>query len=242
MRTHGSDAAAPGAGEKLMEIYRRLYEHYGPQHWWPGDSRLEIVLGAVLTQFTAWGNVEKAMDNLKAAGVLSTHALRDIPEDELAVLLRPSGTFRTKARKVKALVGHLWQRYGGDLDRFLSRDTEVLREELLAIHGIGEETADDILLYAAEKPSFVVDAYTRRILGHLDLAPDQETYAAYQELFHRALPKDVPLYNEYHALLDRHAKDTCRKRPLCAGCCLLDICATGLRSPGLVDMPAGRNL
>ena len=219
--------AAGTSEEALLGIYGRLYERYGPQHWWPGESRLEIVLGAVLAQFTAWRNVERALVNLRAAGALSTVALRDIPEDELAVLLRPSGTFRSKTRRVKALISHLWRSYQGDLDRFLSLEGDVLRKELLSIHGIGDETADAILLYAAAEPSFVVDAYTRRILVRLGRSPAVETYTAYQELFHRSLPKDASLYNEYHALLDRHAKDTCRKRPLCAGCCLLELCPTG---------------
>ena len=211
----------------LLEVYDRLYQRYGPQHWWPGDGPLEVILGAILTQFTAWANVEKALSNLKGAGLMSTTTLRDIPEERLAALLRPSGTFNSKARKVKAFVNHLCERYGGDLGSLLSREPAVLRRELLSIYGIGEETADDILLYAAGVPSFVIDAYTRRIIQRLWLAPERQSYHAYQELFHQALPGNATLYNEYHALLDRHAKETCRTRPLCAGCCLLELCATG---------------
>ena len=223
----------------LLEIYRRLYARYGPQGWWPGESRLEIVIGAILTQATAWTGVEKAISNLNAACLLSVQPLKDIPETELATLLKPSGYFNAKARKLKAFIVHLWNYYSGDLDSFLSKGTVELREELLSIHGIGEETADDILLYAGEKPSFVIDTYTRRVLQRLGLAPEGESYRAYQAVFHRALPPDVSLYNEYHALLDRHAKETCRKEPRCGGCCLLELCPTGKIS---VDISNTSNL
>ncbi len=219
--------ANPTAKGRFLEIYRRLYDSYGPQHWWPGETRLEIILGAILTQATSWTNVEKALVNLKSGGLLSTEALRDIPETDLAAVIRPSGYFNAKARKVKAFMDHLWDRYGGDLDSLLSQETSVLRGDLLAIHGIGDETADDILLYAAEKPSFVIDGYTRRVLKRLRLAPESESYVAYQRLFHEALPHDPSLYNEYHALLDRHAKEMCKKDPICDGCCLLELCHTG---------------
>ena len=208
----------------LLEIYRRLHAHYGPQHWWPGESLLEIILGAILTQATAWTNVEKALANLKTAGCLSLKALREIPEENLAALLKPSGYFNAKARKVKAFIDHLWDNYDGNLEAFLSREAAGLRDELLSIHGIGEETADDILLYAAAKPSFVIDTYTRRIFKRLGLAPGSESYRAYQGLFHRSLPSDPSLYNEYHALLDRHAKETCKVEPRCGDCCLLELC------------------
>ena len=217
-------------GTILLDIYRRLHARYGPQHWWPGESQLEIILGAILTQAAAWTNVEKALANLKAAGLLSTQALRDIPEDELATMLRPSGYFNAKARKVQAFIDHLWDNHGGDLDSLLSGEALDLRLELLSIHGIGEETADDVILYAAGKTSFVVDTYTRRIFKRLGLAPGSDSYRAYQGLFHQGLPQDAPLYNEYHALLDRHAKETCKVEPRCGGCCLLDLCPTGKRS------------
>ncbi len=212
----------------LLEVYRRLYKRYGPQHWWPGESPLETVLGAILTQNTAWTNVEKALANLKGADMLSVQALRDVDEPDLAAMLRPSGYFNAKARKVKAFINYLWDCYHGEIEEFLQEDTEWLREELLSIYGIGEETADDILLYAAGKPSFVIDAYTRRILERLALEPsDGKSYQAYQRLFHRNLPWDVSIYNEYHALLDRHGKETCKKEPLCRGCCLLELCPRG---------------
>ena len=212
----------------LLEVYHRLHERYGPQHWWPGESPLETVLGAILTQNTAWTNVEKALANLKGADMLSVQALRDVADPDLAAMLRPSGYFNAKARKVKAFINYLWDCYHGEMEEFLQEDTEWLREELLSIYGIGEETADDILLYAAGKPSFVIDAYTRRILERLALEPsDGKSYQAYQRLFHRNLPRDVSLYNEYHALLDRHGKETCKKEPLCRGCCLLELCPRG---------------
>ena len=242
IRAQVSDGG-PGAaaGEPpLLEVYRRLYAHYGPQHWWPGESPLEMVLGAILTQGTAWTNVEKALASLKRADLLSVEALRDVAESDLAAMLRPSGYFNAKARKVKAFINHLLDSYDGSLETFLGEETEWLREELLFIYGIGEETADDILLYAAGKPSFVIDTYTRRILKRLAVEPpDGKSYQAYQRLFHGGLPRDASLYNEYHALLDRHAKETCKKAPLCGGCCLLELCPSGKVS---VDTPNTRPL
>ena len=170
---------------------------------------------------------------------MSTRALQNIAEVELAALLRPVGYFNAKARKLKAFIGHLWDNYGGDLDLFLSQDTSQLRDELLGIHGIGEETADDIVLYAAGRPSFVIDAYTRRILTRMGLAQGNEGYTFYQGLFHDNLTHDAPLFNEYHALLDRHAKETCKKQPLCHDCCLLELCPSGQAS---VDTPQIGNL
>ncbi len=220
----------------LLEIYRRLYRRYGPQGWWPGDGPLDVVIGAILTQAAAWSNVEAAIRELKRAGCWSLEEIRQRPEAELAEIIRPSGYFNAKARKLKAFASHIAQHYHGNLAAFLSRETDELREELLSIHGIGPETADDILLYAAAKPSFVIDAYTRRILQRLGIAPagtgrgdspSRPRYAGYQALFHDNLPPDAPLFNEYHALLDRHAKETCAKVPRCPGCCLQDLCATG---------------
>ena len=212
----------------LMQVYHRLYDEYGPQHWWPADSQLEVVLGAILTQSAAWSNVEKALSSLKEAGCWSADALRDVSEAQLAELVRSSGYFNAKARKLKAFVSHLWEHHEGDLQAMLSQEGTGLREELLSIYGIGDETADDILLYAGEHPYFVIDTYTRRILDRMEVTPDAPTYAGYQQLFHQTLPTDAPLYNEYHALLDRHAKEACRKsQPACESCCLQDMCATG---------------
>lgn len=211
----------------LLEVYNRLLARYGPQNWWPGESAFEVMVGAILTQAATWRQVERTIGQLKAEGLFSLEGLRDISEERLALLLRPCGYFNAKARKLKALINHIWERYGGDLGRLLAQPLPDLRDELLSIYGVGEETADDIVLYAAGKPSFVVDAYTRRILKRLGLAPERESYRAYQELFHGSLPRDARLFNEYHALLVRHGKTTCRAEPLCGGCCLLEMCPTG---------------
>ena len=225
----------------LMQVFHRLYEAYGPQHWWPADSQLEVVLGAILTQSAAWGNVEKALGSLKAADCWSVEALRDVSGERLAELVRSSGYFNAKARKIKAFISHLWEHHDGDLRAMLSQEGTGLREELLSIYGIGDETADDILLYAGEHPFFVIDTYTRRILDRMGISPPATTYGGYQQLFHEALEADAPLYNEYHALLDRHAKEACRKTlPTCQSCCLRDICATG-RDAVLDALPAKRS-
>ena len=217
--------------KRLLDIYGRLYSRYGPQHWWPGDSAFEVIIGAILTQAASWDNVDKALANLKAQGLLEPAALRAVDQGELADLLRPSVYFNAKARKVKAFVQHLGEHYDDDLEALLDKDAHHLRQELLSIYGIGEETADDIVLYAANKPIFVIDAYTRRILSRLGLEPDRDTYGSYQSIFMDNLPRDADLFNEYHALLDHHAAETCRKRkPACAGCCLLDICPAGARN------------
>ena len=219
--------AHPDRDHPLLTIFHRLLEAYGPQGWWPADTKLEMVLGAILTQSVAWRGVERALANLEEAGCTSVEALHATPEMDLAKLLRPSGYFNAKARKVKAFVSHLWDRYDGDLDAMLSKDTAQLRAELLSIYGIGEETADDIVLYAAGQPSFVIDSYTRRIMQRLRISPTTNSYAAHQAVFHDSLPPDAELFNEYHALLDHHAKASCRKKPLCSSCCLLDLCPTG---------------
>ena len=211
-----------------MDVYDRLLARYGPQEWWPGDSPFEVIVGAILTQSAGWTGVERAIDNLKAADALSPATLRSVPIEELGVLIRSSVYFNAKSRKLKAFVEHLGERYDDDLDAMFRQDVDALRAELLSIHGIGEETADDIVLYAAGKPMFVIDAYTRRILGRLGITPPIDRYDAYQSLFMDSLPRDAGLFNEYHALLDRHAVEACRKRsPLCESCCLLDVCATG---------------
>ncbi|PKB79451.1 MAG: hypothetical protein BZY88_13365 [SAR202 cluster bacterium Io17-Chloro-G9] len=219
----------------LNEIYRRLYQRYGPQGWWPGDGPLDVVIGAILTQAASWTNVEMALASLTQAGCRSLDAIHRLPVDDLAMVIRSSGYFNAKARKLKAFAAHVVDRYGGDLSAFLSQELEPLRLELLSIHGIGPETADDILLYAAAKPSFVIDSYTRRIVQRLGVVvPERgDGYGAYQALFHDNLPHDTGLFSEYHALLDRHAKEACAKTPRCDGCCLKDICATGRYDGGL---------
>ena len=213
----------------LMDVYHRLYAAYGPQHWWPGESNFEVIAGAILTQSAAWTNVEMALANVRTAGCWSLAAVHQIPESDLAQLVRPSGYFNAKARKLKAFAAHVAVNYQGDLDKFLSKPSAPLREELLSIHGIGDETADDIMVYAADKPLFVIDTYTRRIMDRMGISPNaaRAKYGDYQAVFHDNLPPDTHLFNEFHALWDRHAKEACAKTPRCEGCCLLDICATG---------------
>lgn len=218
---------ARDAPEAIGEVYRRLYAAYGPQDWWPGDGPFEVVVGAILTQSAAWGNVEKALGNLKAAGVLSPEGIHALTEEELARLIRPCGYYNAKARKLKAFMAMLFADYGGELGRLLDEPLPRLRQKLLATYGIGEETADSVILYAAGQPAFVVDAYTRRVFGRLALRPQGDGYGHWQRLLAAALPADAPLFNEYHALIVRHGKTVCRKQPLCSLCCLRDICPVG---------------
>lgn len=203
---------------RLLALYRALWGAFGPQHWWPGRTTFEVVVGAILTQNTAWANVERAIANLRAAGALSPRALRDRPLGELARLIRPSGYFNIKAHRLRAFIDHLFTRHGGDLRRMLRHPSDRLRAELLAIPGIGPETADSILLYAANRPVFVVDAYTRRILARHRLVSPAIDYHALQALFAGHLPHDPRLFNEYHALLVRVGKEFCRARPRCEAC------------------------
>ncbi|MBI2918212.1 MAG: endonuclease III domain-containing protein [Chloroflexi bacterium] len=230
MNNGSCSAAAAELGERLLDVYQRLYAFYGPQHWWPGDTPFEVIIGAILTQSAAWVNVEKAINNLKAAGALTPTALRAISLEELASLVYPSGYYRAKARKVKAFVQYLGERYSDSLDALFQGEVASLRRELLSVYGIGEETADSILLYAGGKPVFVVDAYTRRIMSRLGLSPPQDTYAHYQAMFHDNLPPDPGLFNEYHALLVQHGKTRCHRRdPLSGGCPLRDMCLYAAR-------------
>jgi len=197
---------------------------YGPQNWWPAQEPFEVIVGAILTQSAAWGNVEKAIANLKSAKALSPGVLRRLPLSELARLIRPCGYYNAKALKLKSFAYWLGNHYTDDLNQLLATDTHDLRQQLLSIHGIGQETADSIILYAANKPIFVIDAYTRRIINRIGLAPDNNSYTAYQAFFMDNLPTDTQLFNEYHALLVCLAKNACRSRPLCQQCCLNNIC------------------
>lgn len=210
--------------EKLRDIYQRLFDRYGPQHWWPADDPFEVIVGAILTQSAAWTNVAQAISNLKAAKALTPATLHDLPLERLAQLIRPSGYYNAKALKLTAFADRLHSRYHGDLGRLFALDTATLRQELLSIHGVGEETADSIILYAARRPIFVIDAYTRRIMSRLGLAPTKDSYGAFQALFAENLPEDEGLFNEYHALLVRHGKGVCRKVPQCPRCCLRSLC------------------
>ena len=213
---------------RLVEIYDLLLARYGHRHWWPAETPFEVCVGAILTQNTNWGNVEKAIANLKRDGLLSPEALRDVPVAVLAESIRPSGFFNVKSFRLKAFVAYLFDHHGGSLERMFAGEWRKLRVELLGVPGIGRETCDSILLYAGEKPSFVVDAYTRRLLAALGLIDAQADYEAVRSLFMDNLPADPHLYNEYHALIVQHGKEHCRKRPLCTGC-PLHICSLSNR-------------
>ena len=214
----------------LSDLYSRLYAAHGEQHWWPAETPFEVMVGAILTQNTTWSNVERAISALREAGALTPDALRIRPQDELASLIRPSGYFNAKVKKLRAL-GEFLGRYGDDIAAlFASKPLPELREEFLALHGVGPETADSVLLYAGNLPIFVVDAYTIRVMSRLEIigADSRPRYADAQAMFHEALPRDARLFNEYHALFVAHGKDICRARkPLCESCPLLDECPAG---------------
>ncbi|MFC1866382.1 endonuclease III domain-containing protein [Chloroflexota bacterium] len=209
---------------QLKEVYDRLFSAYGQQHWWPAEEPFEMMIGAILTQSAAWRNAEKAIDNLKTAEALSPATIRSLSLSELARIIRPCGYFNTKALKLKALVDW-FATYSDDFSNLSSIDTYAIRWELLGVHGIGPETADSILLYAIGRPVFVIDAYTRRIISRVGFVVEEESYDGYQRLFRANLAADRRLFNEYHALLVKLAKDVCRKQPLCSKCCLNDLCS-----------------
>lgn len=203
----------------LLDLYSRLYEAFGPRHWWPGDSPFEIAVGAILTQNTAWRNVRKAIDNLKTASLLSPDALYHLPIQELAAVIRPAGYYNIKARRLKHFVEFLFLENGGDLECLLTEALDTLRNKLLSIKGVGPETADSILLYAGNRSTFVVDAYTRRILFRHRLMPQEASYDEVRFFFMDCLKPDVAMFNEYHALLVHLGHTFCSKRnPKCTEC------------------------
>lgn len=201
------------------EAFQRLYYHFGPQGWWPGDSPFEIMVGAVLTQNTNWANVRKAIDNLKLEGLLSYQSLVLLAADEIAPYIRPAGYYNLKARRLKNLLDMIASAYAGELAAFLADDLQTARENLLAVTGIGPETADSILLYACEHPVFVVDMYTHRVFSRHNMVEEETDYHSIQEVFLTNLPQDKELFNEFHALIVRVAGIFCKKnKPLCAAC------------------------
>ncbi|MDI6744895.1 MAG: endonuclease III domain-containing protein [Thermodesulfovibrionales bacterium] len=204
--------------KELIKIYKRLYAAFGPQRWWPGDTPFEIAVGAILTQNTNWGNVEKAINNLKKEKVLSAKAIHNMPTKRLASLIRPAGYFNLKAKRLKAFINFLMNDYHGSMDRMKKEEMHSLRHKLLGVNGIGPETADSILLYALDKPVFVIDAYTKRVLSRHKILGHDESYEKFQGLFHSALKKDVKLFNEYHALFVRAGKMFCKPKPRCEEC------------------------
>jgi len=205
----------------LLIIYDLLYKKFGPRHWWPGETKFEVIIGAILTQNTAWVNVEKAVRNLKKEKALSVSKLCRMPEKKLAGLIRPSGYYNVKANRIKIFLKFLNTRYNSSINRMFKTDLCKLREELLALKGIGQETADSILLYAGNKPVFVIDAYTKRVFSrHGFVSHDQDVeYREMQSLFMDNLPEDVRLFNEFHALIVELGKSICKsKKPLCGIC------------------------
>jgi endonuclease III related protein len=203
---------------QLLKIFDILLEAHGARFWWPAESPFEVCVGAILTQNTNWGNVEKAIANLKGAGLLSVEGLREVAAERLAELIRPAGYFNVKSARLKDFVGWLFEVHGGSLDSMFSHDWRGLRDELLTVRGVGPETCDSILLYAGHQPSFVVDAYTRRLFSRIGPVSAKAGYDEVRSLFMASLPADVKLYNEYHALIVQHCKEFCRKKPLCEEC------------------------
>jgi endonuclease-3 related protein len=217
----------------LQAVYERLYRHFGPRYWWPAvgtpeptpAAPFEMITGAILVQNVSWTNTTKALLNLKEADLLHPEGIRRVALEELAEHLRPSGYFRQKAAKLKGFVAHLDKAHGGSLERLLAQPLAKLRPELLSLKGIGPETADCILCYAAGQPVMPMDAYTRRIFHRIGAWPESITYEAMQERFHAALPADTALFNEYHAQLDTLGAQLCLKRaPRCSQCPLQDLC------------------
>jgi endonuclease III related protein len=216
------------SSSRLAEAYRRLFDAFGPQRWWPGDTSFEMIVGAMLTQNTSWKNVERAIRNLRDADLLEPHALDNVPLEELEELLQPAGYFRVKAKRLRSLLKFLMERYDGSLDAMFETRLDQLRQELLDVHGVGPETADSILLYAGGLPIFVVDAYTHRIFARHGWIGFDAQYDEIQDYVQGELPPDAPMYNEFHALLVRLGKDYCLKRsPKCAECPLREMLPAG---------------
>lgn len=210
---------------ELLQIFHKMLDHFGPRGWWPAETPFEVVVGAILAQSVAWRNVEKAIANLKAAGLFSAAALYHAAAADIAREIVPTRYYQAKTKKLQAFMAHLMERYDGDLNKMFTRPLAALREELLSLYGIGEETADSILLYAGNYPIFVVDAYTKRIFARLGILPASCTYRQVQRFFMENLPADVALFNEYHALIDavghyycRNTNPRCQKCPLACWC------------------------
>lgn len=204
---------------RIQEAFDLLFQHFGPQKWWPGDTALEVLVGAVLTQNTNWGNVEKAIANIKSQGLMSFESLCTLEIEQLAELIRPSGYYNVKAKRLHNLFQMVSDRYDGDLEFFIDEELYATRDTLLQVKGIGPETADAILLYACNKPIFVVDTYTHRVFHRHNMIEEETDYHSMQELFMDGLEQNSQLFNEYHALIVRVGKDFCKKtNPLCEGC------------------------
>lgn len=213
---------------QMLQVYRRLFDAFGPQHWWPGETPFEVLVGAVLTQNTNWQNVVRAIDNLRTADLLDPQALYNVPLEELEELLQPAGYFRVKARRLRNLLQFLLERYDGSLKKMFRGDMAELRKELLAVSGIGPETADSILLYAGNLPTFVVDAYTHRVLARHGWIDFEADYHQIQDYLVSSLPQEPQLYNEFHALFVHLGKHFCKKSgPKCRECPLFELLPEG---------------
>ena len=201
-----------------MEMFDLLLTHFGSQNWWPARTELEVMVGAILTQNTNWTNVEKAISNLKNKDLLSLDRLLSLSIEDLAGEIRPAGYYNIKAKRLKNLLNFILDQYDGDIEGLLQEETDRLREGLLSVNGVGPETADSIILYAAKRPLFVIDTYTHRILNRHAMAGEEATYYDMQGLFMDNLPEDAPLFNEFHALIVQTGKNYCRKKPRCENC------------------------
>lgn len=235
-----SDMDTSSTQKLVLEIYSKMRGHFGHAHWWPGDSPFEVIVGAILTQNTAWTNVTKAIANLKEAGIFSVEAMVQVPESRLAPLIRPSGYFNQKAKKLKGFFLWLKERYDGDLERMSRVRLPTLRKELLALNGVGPETADSILLYAANKTTFVIDAYTRRIFSRHGLTAPDASYEWMKSWFEVHLPRRQGLFNDYHAQIVNVGKDFCQKQPRCERCPLKFLFGLPGLSPSVADYKAVR--
>lgn len=206
----------------LTKIYQKLLKHYGKQYWWPAETRFEIIIGAILTQQTTWKNVELAIRNLKDAGLLGSHSLAKAPSNNVEALIRHTGFYRQKARRIINFAQYLVDKYDGSLDKFFNGPEDQIRRELLLLEGVGPETADSILLYAADRLSFPIDAYTIRLCERLGIKELQ--YEKLREFFENSLPRDLETYKEFHALIDKLGKTYCKTKPRCSACPLVNEC------------------
>ncbi|THB73318.1 MAG: endonuclease III domain-containing protein [Gammaproteobacteria bacterium] len=213
-----AEKARSDVSSVFNKVYSSLEEEYGDLDWWPADTPYEVMLGAILTQNTNWKNVEKAIENLKLNGCITPGAINSIQSDELAEYIRPSGYFNIKAKRIKNF--NRWYIENGEYNKLISIETDKLRKMLLGVNGVGYETADDILLYAFERPVFVIDSYYRRIFSRIGIIDNQTGYEALRHYAQRHIEQDVSLYNQYHALLVEHCKSTCKVKPNCLGCIL----------------------
>ena len=207
----------------LIQIYRKLLKHFGRQHWWPADTPFEVIVGAILTQQTTWKNVEKAINNLRENGLLNISSLTRVNLRRLGKVIRPTGYFHQKAERLKGVCRYIYRNYGDDLDKLFSKPISNLREELLSLKGLGPETVDSIILYAANKPIFVIDAYTKRIAHRLGIT-DLDKYEDLRRYFEEHLPNDLELYQEFHALIVELGKNYCKTKPDCSPCPLKKEC------------------